>query len=112
MRLPLNPPVDAVPGVRYHWLEGDLKAARERPDHRLGDVIECLRYARRSHGSIWSMRDPVPALRAGARVSAGTMRAIIHSRVRRRSASIRNDALPLDGRDDHPPRPATEAAEF
>lgn len=59
---------DARPGVRYQWLEGDLRAARERSRGALHDTCGCLRYSRGANASIWSAQDPLPGLR-----SAGTL---------------------------------------
>jgi predicted ATP-grasp superfamily ATP-dependent carboligase len=76
--LPLPPPVDARPGVRYQWLEGDLKAGRERSSGGLGALGDCLRYALLSKASIWSPTDPYPGLRAAggtiARAAAAVAR--------------------------------------
>lgn len=74
--LPLGPCVDARPGVRYQWLEGDLKAAREDSSGAVEAVADCLRYALRSKASIWSPADPYPGLRTAGGVlarAAGTM---------------------------------------
>jgi hypothetical protein len=53
----------ARPGVRYQWLEGDLRAAREHGGLPLGDALGCLRYAMGAHHSVSSLGDPRPALR-------------------------------------------------
>jgi predicted ATP-grasp superfamily ATP-dependent carboligase len=53
---------DARPGVRYQWLEGDLRAARERSRGPLRDAAGCLRYGMSASASIWSARDPLPGL--------------------------------------------------
>jgi predicted ATP-grasp superfamily ATP-dependent carboligase len=66
---------DARPGVRYQWLEGDLRAARERSAGAIGDVRECLRYARSANPSIWSANDPLPGLLAAKRVLSHAARA-------------------------------------
>lgn len=50
-------PVVARPGVRYHWLPGDLRRV-----HTLRERVECLRYAPGAVHSVWSARDPRPAL--------------------------------------------------
>ena len=64
---------DARPGVRYQWLEGDLRAAREGSRGPLRDASECLRYAMGANASIWSTKDPLPGLfNAGAIVSQAT----------------------------------------
>lgn len=59
---------DATPGVRYQWLEADLRQARQ---DRWGgsawaDARGCLRWAAGARHSIWSIRDPRPAVRAAA----------------------------------------------
>ncbi len=59
---------DARPGVRYQWLEGDLRAARERSRGALRDASGCLRYAMGASASIWSPNDPLPGL-----LTAGTI---------------------------------------
>ncbi len=59
---------DARPGVRYQWLEGDLRAARERSRGPLRDACGCVRYAIGANGSIWSASDPLPGLLAAGTV--------------------------------------------
>jgi predicted ATP-grasp superfamily ATP-dependent carboligase len=59
---------DAAAGVRYQWLEADLRQARQ---DRWGgsawaDALGCLRWAAGARHSIWSVRDPRPAARAAA----------------------------------------------
>ncbi|MFI6989421.1 ATP-grasp domain-containing protein [Nonomuraea wenchangensis] len=57
------PPTRARPGVRYHWLEGDLRrAAVERRSGLLPDLAGTLRYAAGAVHSTLSLRDPAPAL--------------------------------------------------
>lgn len=61
-------PVPELPapraGVRYQWLEGDLRrAARERRGGLARDVAGCARYAIGATHSIAHVRDPGPALR-------------------------------------------------
>jgi predicted ATP-grasp superfamily ATP-dependent carboligase len=61
---PVPEPREATVGVRYHWLEGDLRRARvERRGGLIRDVVECLRYARGAEHSIWDREDPLPAIR-------------------------------------------------
>jgi predicted ATP-grasp superfamily ATP-dependent carboligase len=59
---------EAAVGVRYQWLEADLRQARQ--DRRGGsvtaDVLDCLRWSVGARHSIWSARDPRPAARAAA----------------------------------------------
>jgi predicted ATP-grasp superfamily ATP-dependent carboligase len=51
------------PGVRYQWLEGDLRAAWAEPrGGRLRDVLGCLAYAPGAAHSIWRSSDPGPGL--------------------------------------------------
>lgn len=64
--LPLASAPEARPGVRYQWLEGDLRAAREMRGGAVRDIAGCIAYARASHASIWSPRDPLPGLKAAA----------------------------------------------
>lgn len=52
--------VDARPGRRYQWLEGDLERARDDGGFARGG-LRCLRYSVGAQHSIWSLRDPRPA---------------------------------------------------
>jgi predicted ATP-grasp superfamily ATP-dependent carboligase len=52
-------PVVTRPGVRYQWLEGDLRRSRARRD--VPGLLGCVLHAIRAHHSIWSVRDPKPA---------------------------------------------------
>jgi predicted ATP-grasp superfamily ATP-dependent carboligase len=55
-----QPPARA--GVRYQWLEGDLRrAVDERRRGLLRDVVDCLRFAPRATHSTWKWSDPWPA---------------------------------------------------
>jgi predicted ATP-grasp superfamily ATP-dependent carboligase len=54
---------DAVPGVRFQWFEGDLRAAREGPRALLREVAGCFRYMLRVPHSIRNATDPLPNLR-------------------------------------------------
>ncbi|MEA2476228.1 MAG: hypothetical protein QOC87_427 [Actinomycetota bacterium] len=55
---------EATSGVRYQWLEGDLRRAfEERRGGLARDVVDCLRYARGAKHSIWSSDDRWPAIR-------------------------------------------------
>ncbi|MEU6726935.1 ATP-grasp domain-containing protein [Nonomuraea wenchangensis] len=57
------PPTRARPGVRYQWLEGDLRrAAVERRGGLLPDLAGTLRFAAGAVHSTLSLRDPAPAL--------------------------------------------------
>lgn len=56
-------PVTARAGVRFQELEQDLLRARAERHGGLGlDVARCLAFAPGAAHSIWSARDPVPAL--------------------------------------------------
>jgi predicted ATP-grasp superfamily ATP-dependent carboligase len=59
---------DARPGVRYQWLEGDLRAAREHRHGARREVLACLQYRKRRSAGIWSATDPLPGL-----LTAGTL---------------------------------------
>src|SRR6266508_1081040 len=66
-RLATGRPVQAVPpsraGVRFQWLEGDLRRARVERRGGLGrDVLSCLRAAPGAVHSMWSRDDPAPFL--------------------------------------------------
>jgi predicted ATP-grasp superfamily ATP-dependent carboligase len=71
---------DGRPDVRYQWMEGDLKAARESSRGALADVADCLRYANRAHDSIWSASDPLPGARAAAALVGGSLGALMPKR--------------------------------
>jgi predicted ATP-grasp superfamily ATP-dependent carboligase len=61
---------DARPGVRYQWLEGDLRrAARERSGGLAADLAGSFRYALGACHSIWRIDDPAPALRHAGRLA-------------------------------------------
>jgi predicted ATP-grasp superfamily ATP-dependent carboligase len=56
----------ARPGVRYQWLEGDLRrAGRERRGGLLRDGVTTIASAGSATHSLWSWRDPWPALQRG-----------------------------------------------
>lgn len=69
MELPAPGAVDARAGVRYQWLEGDLRAAREDSHGMLRDVAGCLRYGRSANASIWSAGDPMPGAYAAMKLT-------------------------------------------
>jgi len=51
-------------GIRYQWLEGDLRRAfAERQSGLLPDVLDCFRYANGAVPSIGCRKDPLPAVR-------------------------------------------------
>ena len=65
----------ARPGVRYQWLEGDLRRAFREQRSGLGtDVSSCLRYAPWAAHSTWQASDPWPTLRHAARLAARAVR--------------------------------------
>lgn len=73
------PRQEARAGVRYHWIEGDLRRAlRERRGGLLRDVAGTLAYAAGASHSVLRLRDPRPGLRytrvLGARVLPGRRR--------------------------------------
>lgn len=54
---------DAPAGVRYQWLEGDLRrAALERRGGAIADFVETLRFSRGACGPVLAPTDPGPAL--------------------------------------------------
>jgi predicted ATP-grasp superfamily ATP-dependent carboligase len=78
---------DARPGVRYHWLEGDLRIMRSHSTGgSLREAFDCMRYARRSHASIWRISDPLPGIWVALKL---IKRATAHLRPRRRAATLR-----------------------
>ncbi|MFN2593513.1 MAG: hypothetical protein ABR579_01335 [Actinomycetota bacterium] len=55
---------EAATGIRYQWLEGDLRRAfEERRGGLIKDIAGCLRYARGATHSIWNPDDRWPAIR-------------------------------------------------
>jgi predicted ATP-grasp superfamily ATP-dependent carboligase len=55
--------VDARVGVRYQWFEADLKRAiLSGPRSFLPQLRDALAYARGATHSVWSLRDPLPAV--------------------------------------------------
>jgi len=66
----LPPLREAKAGVRFQWLEGDLRRAwRQRRGGLLRDVIDCLAYSRGAVHTLWRIDDPMPAVRLGARLA-------------------------------------------
>jgi predicted ATP-grasp superfamily ATP-dependent carboligase len=85
MRLATGRPVpaeaDAAAGVRYQWLEGDLRRAwRERRGGLLTDTLDCLRQAPGAAHSVASVRDPWPGVRYAADLAARTVRKLVRTR--------------------------------
>ncbi len=68
-------PAEAAPGVRYQWLEGDLRRALVERRGGLGrDILGSLGYARGATHSIWSHADPCPAMLAAGRLASRASR--------------------------------------
>lgn len=66
---PPSPPGGARVGVRYQWLEGDLRRARaERRGGLLRDLSDSLRYSRGAVHATWAPRDPWPSVHQLARL--------------------------------------------
>lgn len=51
---------DAAPGVRYQWLEGDMKCALKQSSGRTRAALSAVGYMRGSHGPVASFNDPKP----------------------------------------------------
>lgn len=66
-------PGPARPGVRYQWLEGDLRRARvERRGGLAADLLSCLLYAAGAHHTTWRLDDPgVLAAKLRSRLPGG-----------------------------------------
>lgn len=68
-------PSRATPGVRYQWLEGDLKRAlRERSGGIARDLLGVAHRSLTSNHSISSWRDPVPMFAAAMELIRGPRR--------------------------------------
>jgi predicted ATP-grasp superfamily ATP-dependent carboligase len=81
-RLPALRPVKA--GVRFQWLEGDLRRAlRERRGGLLHDVTDCLSYSRGAVHTLWRRDDPMPAVRFGTRLFKEILRKLVSGAGRR-----------------------------
>ncbi|HEY7874875.1 MAG TPA: hypothetical protein VIG64_07100, partial [Actinomycetota bacterium] len=78
---------DARPGVRFQWLEGDLKrAVLAGPRRFVPELVGAIRYGRGAAHSVLSARDPMPAIRyAGTLLARGAGKAV--SRARRGAGS-------------------------
>ena len=60
MPLPSNGP---VAGLRFQWMEGDIRRAlAERRGGIIDDIWSCLTYSRGAVHCIWSARDPRPSM--------------------------------------------------
>jgi len=56
--------VPATTGVRFQWLEGDLRRALvERRGGLVRDILDCFLYARGAAHPVWRKDDPWPAIR-------------------------------------------------
>ncbi|HYU57266.1 MAG TPA: ATP-grasp domain-containing protein [Actinomycetota bacterium] len=78
---PVPPLRPAAVGVRYQWLEGDLRRARlERRGGLARDVLGCLAFAPGAAHSLLSVSDPGPAMHRGRAVVAHLLRGRAGSR--------------------------------
>ena len=69
---PLPPIAPVKVGVRFQWLEGDLRrAVKQRRGGLLHDVTDCLLYARGAVHTLWRRDDPFPAVRFATRLARG-----------------------------------------
>jgi predicted ATP-grasp superfamily ATP-dependent carboligase len=72
---PFSHPRAARAGVRYQWLEGDLRRAREQRRRGLArDLAGSVRYFLGAAHAYWSAADPAPAFRVFRRVASGWLR--------------------------------------
>ena len=66
---PLPPIRPAKAGVRFQWLEGDLRrAVRQQRGGLMRDVGDCFLYARGAVHTLWRRDDPLPTVRFGTRL--------------------------------------------
>jgi predicted ATP-grasp superfamily ATP-dependent carboligase len=63
-------------GVRYHWLEADLRRAM----HERGGLVRTLGYAFGSRHGLWDSRDPAPAARHVKRLAGRALRRVSSSK--------------------------------
>jgi carbamoylphosphate synthase large subunit len=86
---PIPPIEPARIGVRYHWLESDLRrAVKER-----SGFAGTLRYALGARHGIWDARDPGPGLLHAGRLSGRALRRVLRpERARRRSGPAGREA--------------------
>jgi predicted ATP-grasp superfamily ATP-dependent carboligase len=74
-------PVDiqeARPGIRYHWMVGDIRRALvEKRGGLRRDIMSCLSYARGASHSIWSAHDPGPAFSYARMLSSRAFRKLL-----------------------------------
>lgn len=57
---PPTSPARARLGVRYQWLEGDIRAGLAQGRGPVRSIVECLRFARGATHTVWNRRDPGP----------------------------------------------------
>ena len=69
----------AALGVRYQWLEGDLRRAWRWGDRGAASWWEVLRYAPGAVHSVWSLRDPVPGARHAMDMATRAVRKVVSS---------------------------------
>lgn len=75
-RMPATP-IEARPGVRYQWLEGDLRRAWAASGSRRRELMSSATTSISSTHSIWRLGDPWPAVHhAGVLVSRGPTKAV------------------------------------
>jgi len=90
---PLPPIRPAKVGVRFHWLEGDLRRAFvQRRGGLLHDVVDCLAYARGAVHTLWRRDDPEPAMFHGLR-TARAASFILRGRLRDAAGSLRDHSV-------------------
>jgi predicted ATP-grasp superfamily ATP-dependent carboligase len=88
---PFAGPDTARAGVRFQWLEGDLRlAAERRGPAMLGEALASLRYGVGASHSQWTLSDPGPALRRAREVVATDGRRV--PRLLRRVSTTRASA--------------------
>ena len=74
----VDPAPPATVGVRYQWLEGDLRrAARERRGGMANDVLSCIRYGATATHSIWRATDPAPGTRYAGHLALRLFRKVL-----------------------------------
>jgi predicted ATP-grasp superfamily ATP-dependent carboligase len=63
------PPIRPIRvGIRFQWLEGDLRRAwRQRRGGLLRDVMDCISYSRGAVHTLWRRDDPMPTVRFAQR---------------------------------------------
>lgn len=79
----------APPGVRYHWLEGDLRRAFAEPSPaRWSEIAIALMWSVRRRHSIWRADDPAPALLHIGVLMRRAVSKLIRSMSRRSSTAL------------------------